>query len=286
MRHETKQLLVNIAIGLGVFTVLALILTGVWFGTRAEALTIDQVIVTGGETISHDQVQQLVEQELEGLYLNYVPRRFAWLYPHDDIVTTVSATPRVKDPVVERRKKALVVTFAEFEPAALWCSTGSSSPCVFLDTSGYGFAAAPNLAGGAFTRYIKIGQPASTSEVFTDADDFAQLQELGRLLATAGWPVSTIELDQARDAFVHLVGGSELKVSLTLTPQQTVDNLQTVLSSEQYSDLTPGTFAYIDLRFGNKVFVSREGDPADLEVPELELESDIENATSSEAAGE
>jgi hypothetical protein len=80
------------------------------------------------------------------------------------------------------------------------------------------------------------------------------------------------------------VGGSELKVSLTLTPQQTVDNLQTVLSSEQYSDLVPGTFAYIDLRFGNKVFVSREGDPADLEVPELELESDIENATSSSEA--
>lgn len=294
MRHETKQLLLNISIGLGVFTLLALVLSGIWFGTRADIVTIDQVIVTGGETISHAQVEGLVEAELEGSYLNYIPRRFAWLYPHDDIVAVVSATPRVKDPQVERRKKALIIAFAEFEPAALWCDAVESNRCVFLDENGYGFAAAPDLAGGAYTRYVQIGQSASTSEVFTDADDFAALQELAHLLAIAGWPVSTIELDQARDAFIYLVGGSELKVSLTLTPTQTVDNLQTVLSSEQYADLVPGSFAYIDLRFGNKVFVSREGDPADSVVPASEggvttesattTAQDIENATSSEVA--
>jgi len=303
MRHETKQLLINLSIGLGVFSLLALILSGVWFGSRADAVTLDQVIVTGGETISHTQVQVAVEAELEGTYLNFIPRRFAWLYPHDDIVAIVSATPRVKDPVVERRKKALVVTFAEFEPVALWCNDDQSPSCVFLDQNGYGFAAAPELAGGAYTRYVQIGQPASTSAVFTDATDFALLQELVQQLESTGWPVARIELDQARDAFVYLVGGSELKVSLTLTPAETIDNLQTIRAAEQYADLVPGNFAYIDLRFGNKVFVSREGDPADILLPEVTLDSDvdldaeveleaelepaieIENATSSEVAG-
>jgi len=289
MRHETKQLLINLSIGLGVFSLLALILYGVWFGSRADAVTIDQVIVTGGETVSHSQVQTAVEAELEGRYMNFIPRRFAWLYPHDDIVTVVSATPRVKDPVVERRKKALVVTFAEYEPAALWCSADESAACVFLDENGYGFASAPALAGGAYTRYIQIGQPASTSEVFTDASDFTALQELVELVEAAGWPAARVELDQARDAFVYLVGGGELKVSLTLTPSETVDNLQTIRSAEQYADLAPGNFAYVDLRFGNKVFVSIAGDPSDIEIPEiegeLEIESEaIENATSSEAA--
>jgi cell division septal protein FtsQ len=285
MRDETKQLLINLSIGLGVFSLLGLILYGVWFGSRSDALTIDQVIVTGGETISHARVQESVKAELEGMYVNFIPRSFAWLYPHDDIVATVSATPRVKDPVVERRKKALVVTFAEYEPAALWCDAAESSQCVFLDENGYGFAAAPDLAGGAYTRYVQIGQSASTSEVFTDASDFAALQELVELLDAAGWPVVSIELDQARDAFVRLVGESELKVSLTLTPAQTFDNLQTIRAAEQYTNLAPGNFAYVDLRFGNKVFVSIEGDPADVAIPELETEQEgIENATSSEAA--
>jgi len=285
MRDETKQLLINLSIGLGVFSLLGLILYGVWFGSRSDALTIDQVIVTGGETISHARVQESVKAELEGMYVNFIPRSFAWLYPHDDIVATVSATPRVKDPVVERRKKALVVTFAEYEPAALWCDAAESSQCVFLDEKGYGFAAAPDLAGGAYTRYVQIGQSASTSEVFTDASDFAALQELVELLDAAGWPVVSIELDQARDAFVRLVGESELKVSLTLTPAQTFDNLQTIRAAEQYTNLAPGNFAYVDLRFGNKVFVSIEGDPADVAIPELETEQEgIENATSSEAA--
>ena len=290
MRHETKQLLINLSIGLGVFSLLALILYGVWFGSRADAVTIDQVIVTGGETISHANVQALVEAELEGLYMNFIPRRFAWVYPHDDIVAKVSATPRVRDPLVERRKKALVVTFAEYEPVALWCSDTESTTCVFLDENGYGFAVAPDLAGGAYTRYVQIGQAASTSAVFTDASDFALLQALTQQLDATNWSVARVELDQARDAFVYLVGGGELKVSLTLTPAETIDNLQTIRSAEQYADLAPGNFAYIDLRFGNKVFVSIAGDPADIELPEIEgeLEAEaesIENATSSEAAG-
>jgi len=276
-------------IGLGVILLLALFLYGVWFGSRADAVTLDQVIVTGGETISHDRVQAAVQAELEGTYLNFIPRSFVWLYPHDDIVATVSATPRVKDPVVERRKKALVVTFAEYEPAALWCDDTEIPTCVFLDDNGYGFAAAPDLIGGAYTRYVQIGQSASTSAVFTDAADFAALQELVELLDATGWSVALIELDQARDAFVHLVGGSELKVSLTFTPTQTVDNLRTIRAAEQYADLEPGNFAYIDLRFGNKVFVSIAGDPADVELPEVEAAAEaesevIENATSSEAA--
>jgi len=285
MRHETKQLLVNLAIGLGIFTLLALVLSGVWFGSRLDAITIDQVIVTGGETVSHAQVQTAVEAELEGLYLNFIPRRFAWLYPYDEIVATVSETPRVKDPVIERTKKALIVTFAEYEPVALWCSDAELPACVFLDENGYGFAAAPDLAGGSYTRYVQIGQLASTSDLFTDASDFALLQELVDLLEAIDWPVARIELDQARDAFVSLVGGGELKVSLAMMPVDTVDNLQTIREAEQYADLVPGNFAYIDLRFGNKVFVSREGDPADLEVPEIEIDGEeIENATSSEAA--
>jgi len=286
MRDETKQLLINLSIGLGVFCLLGLTLYGVWYGTRADAVTIDQVIVTGGETVSHAQIQAVVEAELEGRYMNFIPRRFTWLYPHDDIVTVVSATPRVKDPVVERRKKALVVTFAEYEPVALWCDAVDSSTCVFLDSNGYGFAVAPDLNGGAYTRYVQIGESASTSHVFTDAGDFALLQELVALLEAAGWAATSIELDQARDVFVYLSGGSELKVSLTLTPKETIDNLQTIRAAEQYTDLAPGNFAYIDLRFGNKVFVSIAGDPADVEIPTLETEvEEIETATSSEMAG-
>lgn len=255
MRPETKQLLKNISIGLGVFLLIGCMLSGVWYGTRLPALTIATVQVSGGETISHEQITDSVEQVLEGEYLRFVPRAFAWTYPENEIINLLQQTERVRDPVVRRDGTALRIELAEFEPVALWCDAVASESCVFLDANGYGFAQAPQLGGGAFVRYIKTGQPATTSAVYADTTDFAQLQELVAIMAAAGWPVSSVELDQVRDAFVFLAGGGELKTSLTITPQQTFANLQATLSADKYQHLDGTNFEYIDLRFGNKVFV-------------------------------
>jgi hypothetical protein len=271
MKPETKQLLLNLGVGIGLLSFVGLLLWGVWYVVRLPALTIDQVLVTGGETISHELIQTEVEAELEGEYWQFVPRRFAWTYPYAEIIAVLQATPRVRDPQLERQGKALRVTLAEYEPVALWCNddTATSTACVFLDDNGYGFAAAPTLEGGTFIRFVRDGQSATTSAVFADGDDFAQLRELEALLEAFGWPVARIEFDQARDAFMFLVGGGELKVSLLLSPTETVENLTAVLSAEAYQHFLPGNFEYIDLRFGNKVFVSEFGAPEESVTPDM-----------------
>lgn len=285
MKPETIQLLRNLAWGLGLLSVVSLLLWGTWHLVRLPALTIDQVVVTGGETINHADIQVQVEQVLQGEYWGFVPRQFVLTYPRQDILDSVMATPRVKDPIVQRQGKALRVTLAEFEPVALWCAAdaATNTPCVFLDENGYGFAQAPLLDGGAFTRFSRVGAIATTSAVYADGDDFLQLRQLERLLRDQGWPVASIEFDQARDAFVYLVSGGELKVTLRLSPEETLDNLQTVLGAEEYSHLRPGNFSYIDLRFGNKVFVNEFGDPTE---QLSEVATTTQNAASDDAAAD
>ena len=46
-------------------------------------------------------------------------------------------------------------------------------------------------------------------------------------------------------------------MSLNESGEDTLSNLDTILLSEDFTDITPGSFRYIDLRFGNKVFVNR-----------------------------
>jgi cell division septal protein FtsQ len=282
MRPETKQLLKNISFGLGVFLLIGLILYGVWHGTRAERLTISEVIVSGGETISHSAVANDISGLLEGEYLGFIPKRFAWTYPEQEILATLGEIDRAKDPQISRDGTTLNIALSEYKPVALWCDDYVASRCVFLNTAGYGFALAPELTGGAFIRYGLIGKPAALAETFTQPDDFGLLRELVSLLNQAGWRVASVELDQARDVYVYLAAGGELKLSLLLTPDVSIDNLQTVLTTEQYKHLVPGNFVYIDLRFGNKVFVSEFGAPIVEEVIEESIE--IETATSSSEA--
>jgi hypothetical protein len=88
------------------------------------------------------------------------------------------------------------------------------------------------------------------------------LRTLEQLLEQTDWSVAALEMDIMEDVFVQLIPASELKVSSDLTPERVVENLQLVLSSPQYTHLKPGNFEYIDLRFGNRVFVNEFGAPA------------------------
>jgi cell division septal protein FtsQ len=254
LHPDTLQLIKRISVGVLVLALVALLITGVWHGTRIPALTIQTVSVTGGETISHDLIRARTEAQLEGTYLRLIPRRFAYLFPHDDIAGALADIPRVRNLSIDRLSGTkLSVAFDEFVSEALWCGEGD---CVFIDASGYAFAAAPSLQGGAFVRFGSERDPEVGQSVVVPSDYIA-INELVDQLVAAGFDVESVTIDAARDAFLTLSNGGELRITLEQTPVETFDNFETVLSSDEFTGLEPGAFQYIDLRFGNKVFVNR-----------------------------
>ena len=56
----------------------------------------------------------------------------------------------------------------------------------------------------------------------------------------------------------HIAGGGELKVTMRMSNDETIDNLETILLSDEFSHISPGNFQYIALRYGNKIFVHEE----------------------------
>jgi len=256
---DTRALLKQIFLGVGIIITVGCVLTLIWHGTRAESVTLTTVEVIGGETINHTAVRVLALAELEGQYAGFIPKRFAWLYPKSAIALAVAEVPRIHSIEVERLDgQTVVVSFLEYWPDALWCVTLAAENCVFLDETGYAYAQSPTLDGGSLLRFIHTSQTPELGQSLVIKSDFLLLNRLTDLLAEQGWFVSHVEVDQARDAFLHVVGGGEFKVTLTQSPDETVENLFVVLTSKEFVDLAPGTFQYIDLRFGNKVFINEE----------------------------
>jgi hypothetical protein len=279
---NTMVMLKQIGLGVLVISTVALVLTGVWFGTRIDYLTLDNTEVFGGQTISHELVSELTLQQLDGEYAGFVPRSFAWLYPKQDIIEVVSMIERIHSVDVELKDgKTLYVSFDEYLPEALWCKTLLANECVFVNDLGYAYSTSPNLTGGSMLRFIHTSQAPEIGAMLTSPEDFVLLNQLADLLLENGWFVSHIEIDKVRDAFLHIVDGGELKVTLTQPPQETVDNLIVVLTSEEFAELEPGNFQYIDLRFGNKVFVNEEesaveGATSTIDIQDDENDSQIE----------
>ena len=268
-----KMLLRQILVGLGLVLFFTALGYGIWFGTRVESLTINEVEVLGGETIPREMIRLEVEKLLEGAYFRLVPRRFAWTYPHDEIVAKVAELERVKQVHAERSKRKLVVAFEEYRPIALWCAQVSDKDCLFLDKEGLAFAKAPWLEGAAFMRYSEpgreptVGLEAFSGEFIEDTNTFVE-----NAYYQLGLNITHVEKIADDEIDYHVSGGGLIKVSSRISTQETLENLEAILTSAEFEHLEPGNFKYIDLRYGDKIFINEE-------LEELETES----ATSSEA---
>ena len=267
----------------GVFLVLflAFSFTIVWYGSRLGSLTIADVKVQGGETIDHNVVRKIAEEEIAGEYYRLVPRRFVWTYPEEKIISKVKALPRVSGVTLDASESGVLnIYLKEYEPFALWCASADDGavkePCVFIDREGQAFAPAPALTGTALLRYRNNDTPKVGEKPFGPTF----LKETHRFAAEVSerfnFHVGVVEWIGQEDVSFYVRGGGILKTTLRQPVNDTLDNLNVILVSKEFEHLGPGDFAYIDLRFGDKVFVN-EG---------ASLEDELLNAasTSVEAA--
>ncbi len=254
------MLLKQLALGLLLFTVLGFLVSILWYGTRVSFLTISDVTVEGGETIPHPVVEKIVRDTLFGTYMGIIPRQFAWWYPQAEIKNNISDIPRMKNPIVERDGgRLLTVQFEEYQPYALWCADRTSADCVFIDSTGYAFGSAPKLSGGAFLRYRTLGREMKVGSAMTESAELKTMETFVSLVeSNLPFAITQIEIDTAGDVYYIVSGGGEFKATLKDDAQKVFDNLVAILRSKEFNTIRPGNFQYIDLRFGNKVFVNEE----------------------------
>ena len=232
---------------------------GVWHVTRLSSLTISEIEISGGDTIKHSVIRESVETEVEGAYLVFVPLSFTYLYPKDAVYSAVAAIPRVKNVTIEREGKTkLKVDFDEYIPYALWCSEDKEY-CLLVDEEGYAFTDAPNLSGGGLLRFVVEDTPLLLRKNMLPKQSLSAMVEFSELARTQfGFTVEEIFYEQNKDVTYTLVGGGKLYTNISDPIEVSINNLATILSSENFLHLRPNNFKYIDLRFGNKVFVNEE----------------------------
>lgn len=280
-RPETIVLIKQIFYGLLSVLFVSLTIWGIWHVTRLPALTIVNIEVDGGYTISHTEVKTVAEQAIAGEYLKLIPRTFSLLYPKQDITNAIKQLDKLKTVRLERiTLDTLSIVIDEYIPYALWCNNHEADVCYLIDESGVAFTEAPPLSGSAFLRYRTLGRTPELFSVLTEKTQLQSVQVLVEQLEQKfDFLVLRVELDVVGDVFLILSGGSEIKVSRRLSPEETIRNLEAVLSAPEFTNLEPGDFPYIDLRFGNKVFVSDEWPVEEILEEEIEMvEIDIAEA--------
>jgi len=249
-----KQLLAGFAL----MVCVGLFLYLVWLFTRIESFQIRSITVVGGETIPHALIEEKANVALSGTYFALIPKRFSPLYPRQGIEESIRTIPRIKNIKLERTEdQSLTIVFDEYIPYALWCQEETSADCLFIDRNGYAFAPAPALEGSAFVRYItdehvpEVGQTGFYAAFVKETETFiALLEEHLSLYVTHVRKVGDYDVEYT------ISGGGLIKVSQAMPMEKSFENLETILLSDEFKHIAPGSFQYIDLRFGEKIFVN------------------------------
>lgn len=248
---------------------------GVWYGTRLRACSISTVTVTGGTTVDPAAVERRVQSALDGSYFFLIPRRFSYTYPHDRVVSAAKEVVRVQDIVVERvSRTALSVTVTEYMPYALWCksidTTEEDSHCLFVTREGWAFAEAPSLQGAILLRYATEGREPQARTMLAPADYMQATRAFAAALAEKhGLYVRAIVETPDGDVRYRLRGGGDLLLKRDADVGNALGNLGALLASNEFKHISTDGFMYVDLRFGDKVFVKESKD----EIPQMESAS-------------
>jgi hypothetical protein len=224
--------------------------------TRLPQVTLTTVTVSDGETVQGGDIRDRVMQVLSGTYFTIVPYTFAYTYPRAEVLEALTNHPRIKSAqVLWTDARTLTVTFTEYLPYALWCTEGSTS-CYFIDETGYAFSEAPQLAGGSLVRIVdeRVLELHETQAFAPVAlkDLFTFIADLERVLS---FRITEATYTRDGDLLLSVGGGGALYVTPKDTYSELLRRAELVLASRSFDHLQPGNFEYIDLRFGNKVFV-------------------------------
>ncbi|MGM0629193.1 MAG: cell division protein FtsQ/DivIB, partial [Patescibacteria group bacterium] len=143
---------------LGIITAgVVVVLAGITYIARLDALTINSVSVEGGKIVKEESLVEHTAEIISGSYL-FLPKRNILIYPKDSIQNSLKTVfPRLKEVDVGRRDlNTLDIVIEEREPEALWCGgePDKYKGCFYIDEDGFVYARAPFFSGDVFFRYF------------------------------------------------------------------------------------------------------------------------------------
>ena len=247
---------------LGIVLAVLLILFGlvVWFANTSW-LQITRVSVSGENVIPQTSIEEVVQDGIAGKYFGLFSKSNVFLYPKQKIKDNLQTLyPTLGNAEVRALDfHTISVTVAERTPHALWCGNGiatTSEGCVLLDKSGLAYAHAPEYSGPVYQKYVGTLSEGPLPKQFLTPEHFHSLSALVETFSKKIAPDTIMSVGVDSDNDVHLAasGGYEILFALSDNGGDIFQYFTLTLTAAPFATHALSDFAYIDLRFGDKVY--------------------------------
>ena len=246
--------------------------------SKISSFQIENIEVSGNSTVSKDEIINLIKMETAAKYFFLFSKNSVFLYPKKSIeIKLADDFKKIKNITIKSKGfKTLIATIVERKPNSLWCFSESKDGnirnnanlgmCYFLDEEGVIFSEAPDFSGNAFLRYYGLldetEQPIG--KIYLPIGKFKEMSRFVSSLETLGLNTVEFRAESENDYEVKLKNGIKIIFDAKQPFDKTLENIESILSEVdlkgEYSANNPPKINYVDLRFGNKVYLKIKGE--------------------------
>lgn len=257
---QRKKRQMKIKIFLWLFFTLSIIF-GLSYWSGHHSVTINKIQVSENQFIDESTLINDVENLISKRYFGLFAKKNFMLLPRDEIKKSIlEDNIAISEVNLELQgPNTLFIEIVEHKPKSKWCGFRSDAEldnCYLVNGAGLIYSADDmfdpydliRLFGVFESEENIIGQKYTETETYQNLINFVEgLREM---------EITTVFVETLDDETytVQTLDGPHLLISTYNEFDQTLDNLETVVDSE---DINPAQFKnleYIDLRFGNRVY--------------------------------
>lgn len=253
--RKRRKKKIRIIIG-SIFSVVLII--GVVFWFNHESMMIDEIVISDNEFINNDDLREDINEILNKKYIGIFPKKNFLILPKKKIKTFVFENNlSAREVRIKRRVNKIEVNITEHVAVSKWCGLDFNVPdvCYLINDQSLIFTQEKILQPkeviklyGLLNSENILGEKYLSMEVYDTVIAFVNNLEQLEII-----PEFVDTTDQETFA-VYTERGPYLLIKKNDDPNEVLNNLKTVIETEELNAAQFKNLEYIDLRFGNKVY--------------------------------
>ncbi|PIR68086.1 hypothetical protein COU49_02820 [Candidatus Nomurabacteria bacterium CG10_big_fil_rev_8_21_14_0_10_35_16] len=257
------------------FVIFLIFFVGLIFISRIDKLNVNTIIITGNKVVDTEAINKIVEENIFGYYLYFIPKSNFLLVPKNKIKNDLTNQYKRLQNISfnTENPNVLAISLSEREGKYIWCGESmpdfsleaEEKPCYFTDQEGYIFDLAPYFSGDVYFKFfgpLGLNEGESPLGLYFSKDIFTKLVSFKNILVDFDLKPNSVLVKNNGDIEIYLSSSNKtnpprivLKSDFDL--DKSSENLQAALATEPLkSDIKNkySSLLYIDLRLGNKVY--------------------------------
>lgn len=266
MKYRSKQLadrkkrLRTLKVSLIAILIFGFII-GLSYLSKIDSLTVSKITIQPVEFIDSQLVEDSVRESISGNYLFMFARSNASLIPRVEIRSNIlNNNPSAKGVILKVKVlDELIVEILEYEAVAKWCGVNPEnalSQCYLINKEGILFAVENVMEEKNVIKTFGVFESEEDIllQQYLPEDVFDNLVAFTKFLPQIGINAVHIDTTDQETFAVQTADGPYLLVEKHDEAIDSLNNLKTVIETEELNDVQFSNLEYIDLRFGNKVY--------------------------------